>query len=65
MQRPSPTHHSATSLWLRGGTVRKTEGPDVRSAQTIDQHIVDAIGPGTALPSLSSNLARRRNDSDR
>jgi len=38
---PQSEHHSATSLWLHGGSVRKTEGPDVRSAQTLDQHIVD------------------------
>jgi len=53
---PQSEHHSATSLWLHGGTVRKTEGPDVRSAQTIDQHIVDAIGQGTALPSLELGI---------
>jgi len=49
---PQSEHHSATSLWLHGGSVRKTEGPDVRSAQTLDQHVVDAIGQGTVLPSL-------------
>ncbi len=49
---PQSEHHSATSLWLHGGTLRKTEGADVQSAKTIDQHIADAIGRDTALPSL-------------
>ena len=53
---PQSEHHSATSLWLHGGSVRKTEGADVRSAQTIDQHVVDAIGQGTALPSLELGI---------
>jgi len=53
---PQSEHHSATSLWLHGGSVRKTEGPDVLSAQTIDQHIVDAIGQDTALPSLELGI---------
>jgi hypothetical protein len=43
-------------LWLHGGTVRKTEGADVRSAKTIDQHIADAIGRTTALPSLEIGI---------
>jgi hypothetical protein len=49
-------HHSATSLWLHGGTIRKTEGADVRSATTIDQHIAAAIGRDTALPSLEIGI---------
>jgi hypothetical protein len=28
---PQSEHHSATSLWLHGGSVHKTEGPDVRA----------------------------------
>jgi hypothetical protein len=53
---PQSEHHSATSLWLHGGSVRKTEGADVRSAKTIDQHIADAIGRDTALPSLEIGI---------
>jgi hypothetical protein len=53
---PQSEHHSATSLWLHGGSVRKTEGPDVRSAKTIDQHIADAVGRDTALPSLELGI---------
>jgi hypothetical protein len=49
-------HHSATSLWLHGGTVRKTEGADVRAAKTIDQHMADAHGSDTALPSLEIGI---------
>ena len=49
-------HHSATSLWLHGGTIHKTEGADVRSAKTIDQHIADAIGRDTPLPSLEIGI---------
>jgi hypothetical protein len=49
-------HHSATSLWLHGGTVHKTEGADVRSAKTIDQHIAAAYGQDTALPSLEIGI---------
>jgi hypothetical protein len=43
-------------LWLHGGSVRKTEGPDVRSAKTIDQYIADSIGQGTVLPSLELGI---------
>ena len=53
---PQSEHHSATSLWLHGGTLRKTEGADVQSAKTIDQHIADAIGRDTALPSLELGI---------
>lgn len=53
---PQSEHHSATSLWLHGGTLRKTEGADVRNAKTIDQHIVDAIGRDSALPSLEIGI---------
>jgi hypothetical protein len=53
---PQSEHHSATSLWLHGGSVHKTEGADVRSAKTIDQHIADAIGRATALPSLELGI---------
>ena len=53
---PQSEHHSATSLWLHGGSVRKTEGPDVRSAKTIDQYIADSIGQGTVLPSLELGI---------
>ncbi len=53
---PQSEHHSATSLWLHGGSVHKTEGPDVRSAKTIDQHIADAMGRETALPSLELGI---------
>jgi hypothetical protein len=53
---PQSEHHSATSLWLHGGFLRKTEGPDVRNAKTIDQHIADAIGQDTALRSLELGI---------
>lgn len=53
---PQSEHHSATSLWLHGGSVRKTEGADVQSAKTIDQYIADAIGRDTALPSLELGI---------
>jgi hypothetical protein len=53
---PQSEHHSATSLWLHGGSVHKTEGPDVRSAKTIDQHVADAMGRDTALPSLELGI---------
>jgi hypothetical protein len=53
---PQSEHHSATSLWLHGGSVHKTEGPDVRSAKTIDQHIADVVGHDTALPSLELGI---------
>jgi len=53
---PQSEHHSATSLWLHGGTVRKTEGADVRSAKTIDQHFADVYGRDTALPSLELGI---------
>ncbi len=49
---PQSEHHSATSLWLHGGSVRKTEGADFEAAKTIDQYFVDATGRDTALPSL-------------
>jgi hypothetical protein len=49
---PQSEHHSATSLWLHGGSVRKTEGADFEAAKTIDQYYVDVIGRESALPSL-------------
>ncbi|HZF29096.1 MAG TPA: DUF1552 domain-containing protein [Gammaproteobacteria bacterium] len=53
---PQSEHHSATSLWLHGGFLRKTEGADVRNVQTFDQHVADAIGQDTALPSLELGI---------
>ncbi len=53
---PQSEHHSATSLWLHGGYLRKTEGADVRNVQTIDQHIAAAIGQDSALPSLELGI---------
>ena len=53
---PQSEHHSATSLWLHGGSLKKTEGADVRAAKTIDQHFVDVLGRDTALPSLELGI---------
>ena len=53
---PQSEHHSATSLWLHGGSLRKTEGADVENAKTLDQHIADVIGQDTALPSLELGI---------
>ena len=49
---PLSEHHSATSLWLHGGAIRKTEGPDVSSGKTIDQFIAESVGQETPMPSL-------------
>ncbi len=53
---PQSEHHSATSLWLHGGSLRKTEGADVRAGKTVDQYFVDAIGRDSALPSLELGI---------
>jgi hypothetical protein len=49
-------HHVIGSLWLSGGTARQTQGADVHAAQTIDQHIADAIGRDTPLRSLELGI---------
>jgi len=53
---PQSEHHSATSLWLHGGSLKKTEGADVRAGKTIDQYFVDVLGRDTALPSLELGI---------
>lgn len=53
---PQSEHHSATSLWLHGGSLKKTEGADVHAGKTIDQHFVDVLGRDSALPSLELGI---------
>jgi Protein of unknown function (DUF1552) len=57
LRAPDPLgHHVIGSLWLSGGSARQTQGADVRAAQTIDQHIADAIGRDTPLRSLELGI---------
>ena len=57
IRAPDPFgHHVIGSLWLSGGSARQTQGADVRAAQTIDQHIADAIGGDTPLRSLELGI---------
>ncbi len=57
LRAPDPFgHHVIGSLWLSGGSARPTQGADVRAAETIDQHIADAIGRGTSLRSLELGI---------
>ncbi len=44
------------SLWLSGGSAKQTQAADVRAAQTIDQHVADALGAGTSLRSLELGI---------
>ena len=57
IRAPGPFgHHVISSMWLSGGTVKQTQGADVRATQTIDQHIADAIGGDTPLRSLELGI---------
>jgi len=57
LRAPDPLgHHVIGSLWLSGGSAKQTQGADVLAAQTIDQHIADAIGGDTPLRSLELGI---------
>ena len=45
-------HARAASTWLTGVHVKKTEGPDIRAGQSLDQLIAQALGQQTQLSSL-------------
>jgi hypothetical protein len=57
IRAPDPFgHHVIGSLWLSGGSAKQTQAADVRAAQTIDQHIADALGRDTPLRSLELGI---------
>jgi len=57
LRAPDPFgHHVIGSLWLSGGSAKQTQSADVHAAQTIDQHIADAIGRDTPLRSLQLGI---------
>jgi hypothetical protein len=57
LHAPDPFgHHAIPSLWLQGGSLKRTQGTDVRGATTIDQRIADAIGGDTPLRSLELGI---------
>jgi hypothetical protein len=57
IRAPDPFgHHVIGSLWLSGGTAKQTQAADVQAAQTIDQHIADALGRDTPLRSLELGI---------
>ncbi|SVC17540.1 uncharacterized protein METZ01_LOCUS270394, partial [marine metagenome] len=49
-------HARAASTWLTGVHVKKTEGPDIRSGQSLDQLIAQQVGKETQLTSLELAL---------
>jgi hypothetical protein len=57
IRAPDPFgHHVIGSLWLSGGSAKQTQAADVRAAQTIDQHVADALGRDTPLRSLELGI---------
>ena len=49
-------HARAASTWLTGVHVKKTEGPDIRAGQSLDQLIAQQVGQATQLASLELAL---------
>ena len=49
-------HARAASTWLTGVHVKKTEGPDIRAGQSLDQLIAQELGGQTQLSSLELAL---------
>ena len=49
-------HARAASTWLTGVHVKKTEGPDIRAGQSLDQLIAHELGKETQLTSLELAL---------
>lgn len=49
-------HARASSTWLTGVHVKKTEGPDIRAGQSLDQLIAQELGKETQLTSLELAL---------
>lgn len=49
-------HARAASTWLTGVHVKKTEGPDIRAGQSLDQLIAQQLGQATQLASLELAL---------
>ena len=49
-------HARAASTWLTGVHVKKTEGPDIRAGQSLDQLIAQQLGGRTQLSSLELAL---------
>ena len=49
-------HARAASTWLTGVHVKKTEGPDIRAGQSLDQLIAQELGKETQLTSLELAL---------
>mgnify|MGYP001190565240 FL=1 len=49
-------HARAASTWLTGVHVKKTEGPDIRAGQSLDQLIAKQVGQATQLASLELAL---------
>ena len=45
-------HARAASTWLTGVHVKKTEGPDIRAGQSLDQLVAQELGQQTQLSSL-------------
>ena len=49
-------HARAASTWLTGVHVKKTEGPDIRAGQSLDQLVARQLGSETQLSSLELAL---------
>jgi hypothetical protein len=52
MGDPPGPHSRASGCWLTGVHVKRTEGADVRAAQSADQIIAGVLGQQTPLPSI-------------